>query len=99
MDFLIFLGVFRPPVDGVYLLTFYGLVQGSDGGNVWIKRNDDIICRGFLRENEQFDTATCTAIAQLTTNDSVRVTGNSDNPADLRGGNQSEFAGFLIYDS
>ena len=91
--------MFRPPVDSAYLLTFYGLVQGSDGGNVWIKQNDDIICRGYLRDNQQFDTATCTAIAQLTTSDSVRVTGNSDNPSTLRGGNQSGFVGFLIYDS
>ena len=91
--------MFRPPVDGVYLLTFYGLVQGTDGGGVWIKRNDDVLCTAWLDNDNVSDTATCTAIAELTTGDSVRVTGNSDDPSALRGDTHSGFAGFLIYDS
>ena len=93
-----FSGVFRPPVDGVYQLTFYGLVATNDGGHVYIKQNDKILCRGYLRP-EQYDTATCTAIAELTESDSVRVTRDSDDPADLRGVTETGFTGFLIYDS
>ena len=91
-------GVFRPPVDGVYQLTFYGLVAIAGGGGVYIKRNDDLLCQGYLRP-EQYDTSTCTAIAELTTDDSVRVTGSSGDPTVLRGGLQSGFTGFHIYDS
>ena len=93
-----FPGVFRPPVDGVYQLTFYGLVATNDGGHVYIKQNDNILCRGYLRP-EQYDTATCTAIAELIEGDSVRVTGDTNVPADLNGASQSGFTGVLIYDS
>ena len=95
---LYFPGVFRPPADGVYVLTFYGLIAGTDSGNIYIKQNDDRLCRGYLRP-EQYDTATCTVIAQLTEGDSVRVTGSSDDPSILRGDLYSGFTGFLIYDS
>ena len=90
-----FSGVFQPPANGVYLLTFYGLLAGTDGGDVYIKQDDNVLCQGWFEEN---DTSTCTAIAELTTDDSVRVTGNSDNPSTLRN-IVSGFAGYLIYDS
>ena len=95
----LFSGVFRPPVDGVYQLTFYGLVAVTDVGDVYVKRNDDVLCQAFLRGNEVHDTATCTVVAELTTGDSVRVTGNSAYPTVLRGESWSGFAGFLIYDN
>ena len=95
----LFLGGFRPPVDGVYVLTVYGLVVGTNGGNVHIKRNDDILCSGFLNNNDNLSTSTCTAVAELTTEDSVRVTGDSSNLPNLRGDSWSGFTGFLIYDS
>ena len=37
---LCFSGVFWPPFDGVYVLTFYGLIAGTDSGNIYIKQND-----------------------------------------------------------
>ena len=86
-------------MDGVYQLTFNGLVATGDGGSVYIKQNDDNLCQGWFRNEVSVDTATCTAIAELIEGDSVRVTGHNDNPAGLRGGLQSGFAGFLIYDS
>ena len=46
---LCFSGVFRPPADGVYVLTFYGLTAGTNSGNIYIKQNDDRLCRGYLR--------------------------------------------------
>ena len=95
----LFSGVFRPLVDGVYQLTFYGLVAVTDVGDVYVKRNDDVLCQAFLRGNEVHDTATCTVVAELTTGDSVRVTGNSAYPTVLRGESWSGFAGFLIYDN
>ena len=96
---LFFQGVFRPPVDGVYVLTFYGMPSSSDGGHVSIKRNDDILCRAWLTSEGTFDTATCTVVAELTTDDSVRVTGDSSDPSALEGDSWSGFTGFLIYDS
>ena len=84
-------------MDGVYQFTFYGLLAGSDDGNIYIRRNDDVLCQGYLLE--QHNTATCTAVAELTEGDSVRVTRTNNNPADLRGGHQSGFTGFLIYDN
>ena len=71
------------PVDGVYQLTFFGLLAGSDDGNIYIRRNDDVLCQSYLLE--QHNTAMCTAVAELTDGDSVRVTGTNNNPADLRG--------------
>ena len=91
--------VFRPPVDGVYQLTVYNLVATTDGGSIFIRQNDDVLCQGWLRNEASAHTATCTAVAELIEGDSVRVTGNGDNPADLRGDLQSGFTGFLIYDS
>ena len=97
MVFHMFLGVFRPPLDGVYVLTVYGLLTGSDYGGIYIRQNDNILCKGYLREHD--DTATCTAVAELIVGDSVRVTGESGNPSALRGDSWSGFTGFLIYDS
>ena len=94
---VVFLGVFRPPVDGVYALTVYGLLAGSDPGDVDIQKNDVTLCHGHLFEHHF--TATCTAIGELTTDDSVRVTGRSSNTSALRGASVSGFTGFLIYDS
>ena len=93
-----FSGVFRPPVNGVYQLTFYGLVPGTDGGTVYIKRNDEFLCAGWLENDQVQDTSMCTAVAELTTGDSVRVTGHSADPSALRGASYSGFNGFLIYD-
>ena len=90
--------MFRPLADGVYLLTFYGLVQGTDGGTVFIKRNDDRLCKAWLDHDNSIDIGTCTAIAELTTSDSVQVTGDSSEPSTLRGNLYSGFTGFLIYD-
>ena len=83
----------------MYQLTFYGLVSGTAGGNVFIKRNDDRLCQAWLSYDDIGDTATCIAIAELTTGDSVRVTGDSADPSALRGDSWSGFTGFLIYDS
>ena len=94
---LCFSGVFRPPFDGVYVLTFYGFIAGTDSGNIYVKQNDRILCQGYLRP-EQYDTATCTPIADLATGDSVQVTGSSGNPSVLRGDLYLGFNGFLIYD-
>ena len=83
----------------MYQLTFYGFVSGTEGGSVFIKRNDDQLCKAWLEYDDDVDTATCTAIAELTMDDSVRVTGNNNNPSVLRGASFSGFNGFLIYDS
>ena len=93
------LGGFRPPTDGVFLFTFYGVKLGTAEGPVYIKRNDDILCQGWLRNGASADTSTCTAIVELTEGDSVRVTGNSANSAVLRGDLWSGFTGFIIHES
>ena len=78
-----FPGVFQPPVNGVYLLTFYGIVTRPEGGNIFIKQNDDILCKCWLNNADY--TSTCTAVEELTTGDSVRVTGDNNESSALRG--------------
>ena len=94
----IFPGAFQPPADSAYALMFYGLIAGTNSGNIYIKQNDHVLCRGYLCP-EQYDTAICTAIVDLATGNSVRVTRSSGNPSILRGDLYSGFNSFLIYDS
>ena len=56
-------------------------------------------CVTAFLDDDSGSTGACTAIAELTTGDSVRVTGDSANPTVLRGDRYSGFTGFLIYDS
>ena len=83
-------GVFTAPQSGVYLLSVYGTSGGEDigaSGPVFIKKNDDILCRMQITagnsgtDNLGKDTNGCTAVTELTPEDSVRVTGSTDDPA------------------
>ncbi len=58
-------------------------------GSMYIKRGDDILCTAWIR-NEAGPTGTCTAIVELLTTDSVRVTGNNGDEATI----ESPWAGF-----
>ena len=87
-------GVFEPPVDGVYLLTVYAITDQVKNGPMYIRSNDDVLCQAHVTETD-FSAATCTAIAELTTADSVRVTGDSSNPADIRA-SDAGFVGHII---
>ncbi len=76
----------------------------SDGnpGNKMISRvdnagNDVILCTAWVTD-VAMETTSCTAIAELSTTDSVRVTGDSHGPygsARIRGG-YSGFSGHLV---
>ena len=96
-------GVFTAPVAGVYLLTIYAKAPtDGDDGDMYIKRNDDILCTAQITsanrdpaDHKGKDTGTCTTIVELTPADTVRVTGNTDNPALIDAG-YSGFAGHLI---
>ena len=91
-------GVFRPPVNGVYSLTVYGIVANDDGGNIMIKKDDTMVCSAWLQYNTIHSTAMCTATAQLVEGDSVKVTGTSSDPSVLDAPN-SGFVGFLIFET
>ena len=89
-------GVFEPPLDGVYVLTVYARSTSATNGPIYLRNNDDILCETWITEDQSVKaTGTCTAVAELIVGDSVRVTGDSDNPAAIHGG-QSGFAGFII---
>ena len=88
--FHVFLGVFNPPVDGTYLLTVYAITVGTDGGPMYIKKNDAVLCSAWVVEANAY-TATCSAVTQLAVGDSVRVTGSSSNPATI----QAPYCGFV----
>ena len=88
-------GVFEPPLNGVYLLTVYAVTIKANSGPMYIKNNDDILCRAQITEGGEFDTGTCTAIVELSLGDSVRVTGLSSDPAIIREG-QSGFVGHYV---
>ena len=82
----IFLGVFEPPVSGVYILTVYAVTSSVTSGPIYIKNNDAILCQGFVTDLGGTETATCSAIAELAVGDSVRVTGDSSDPAVILAG-------------
>ena len=44
-------GVFRPPVNGVYSLTVYGIVANNDGGTIAIKKDNTVLCSAWLQYN------------------------------------------------
>ena len=54
----------------------------------------DLFPQGYL-DGTRHDTATCSAIAELTTDDSVRVTGETADPAGMRAAD-SGFLGHII---
>ena len=87
-------GVFRPPVDGTYLLTVYARSRGNDG-IMRIKNGDSgLLCKTWIAD-EEGEISSCTAIAELRTTNTVRVTGDNANPAELDSG-YAGFAGHLI---
>ena len=61
---------------------------------MYIRNNDDVLCRTWISSGAGI-TGTCTAVAELLVGDSVRVTGDSDDPAVIYS-QQSGFAGFII---
>ena len=88
------LGVFEPPFDGVYLLTAYAVSYNLDGP-MYIKNNDVVLCSTWIT-HAGTETTTCSAVAQLAIGDSVRVTGESDNPATIDGKYACGFVGHII---
>ncbi len=77
----------------MYLLTVYARSQGNDG-MMRIKKGDYTLCKTWIM-GELGEMSTCTAIARLYTTNSVRVTGDNENPAELDAG-YAGFAGHLI---
>ena len=100
LDISHILGVFHAPVSGLYLLSVYA-TTGNDAGYLFIKKNDEDICRTWITAGQSpaddvgHDKGTCTGITELTPGDSVRVTGNTDDPARIQG-SDSGFIGHLI---
>ena len=83
-------------MDGVYVLMVYACTTSTANGPMYLRNNDNILCQTWLPEDANVHaTGTCTAVAELIVGDSVRVTGSSDDPAAIHGG-QSGFAGFII---
>ena len=74
---------------------------GGDYGPVYIKKNDAILCEinitsGNTNADERgADTNSCSAVAEVTPEDSVRVTGSADDPAFIQG-TRSGFIGHMI---
>ena len=100
-----FSGVFTAPQSGIYLLSVYGTSgeEGAgDGGPLFIKKNDEILCIMWLTygnnggEEYGTDTNGCTAVAELTPEDSVRVTGDSGNPAFIYASRGAGFVGHMV---
>ena len=65
------------------------------------KKNDEVVCQASITagnsgaDNLGSDTGTCTGITELIPGDSVRVTGNSDDPASIFQ-DRSGFIGHLV---
>ena len=83
-------------MDGVYVLTVYTRTTSTANGPMFLRNNDDILCSTWLPQDATvYATGTCTAVVELVVDDSVRVTGSSDDPAIIAGGD-SGFVGFII---
>ena len=74
----------------MYVLTVYGVPLHTQSGPIFIKNNDQVLCQGFITTGTGYEAGTCTAVAQLAIGDSVRVTGDSADPATI----QDAFSGF-----
>ena len=74
--------MFEPPIDGVYLLTVYGL-NLDQPGPMYIKNNDVVLCQTYIPEGGTGETGTCSVIAELVICDSVRVTDDSSVPTTM----------------
>ncbi len=59
-----------------------------------LRRGDDVLCQQWILDQVGTE-FTCTTIVELFLNDSVRVTGNNDNEAEIQGG-YAGFSGHLI---
>ena len=100
-----FSGVFTAPQSGVYQVSVYGTPGDNNVGNsgqVFIKKNDEVLCTMRITggnsgtDNLGADTNGCTAIAELTPEDSVRVTGSSDDSAFILSLHGAGFVGHMI---
>ena len=87
--------MFEPPVDGVYVFTVYAVTTRQSNGPMYIKSGGTILCEARITENDADDTATCTAIVELTVDDLVRVTGDTNDRTFISGSN-SGFVGHYI---
>ena len=86
-------GVFSPPISGTYLLTVYTRNNGKNG-YIQIKSDDALLCRALVGDDGYgAKLISCTAVASLNTSNSVRVTGQTSDPADIE---EAGFAGHLI---
>ena len=86
-------------MDGVYFLTVYATTAGTNFGPMFIKNNDDILCTAHITDGaEDRATGTCSVIAELAVDDSVRVMGDSGDPAEIEA-DYSGFAGHIINDN
>ncbi len=56
----VFLGMFRPPVNGVYVFTVYALAR-TDKGYVHLRKDNEILCGIWMQDNNN-DNAACTAV-------------------------------------
>ena len=93
----LFLGIFEPPVDGVYIITAYAVTWGYDDGPMYIKNNGDVLCQAHVYPSEGI-AFSCSAIVQLVIGDSVRVTGDNANPGAIQA-IWSGFVGHIINDN
>ena len=87
-------------MSGLYVFSVYAQT-GQEAGQILIKKNDEVICRGHVTggnsgsDDHGLDMGGCTGIVELVPGDSVRVTGNTDDPARIADGS-SGFTGHLI---
>ena len=88
-------------MSGLYLLSLYARTA-DDSSHLYLKKNAEVVCLAHVTggnanpsDNMGRDMGTCTGIAELVPGDSVRVTGDTDAPARISGGD-SGFIGHLI---
>ena len=91
----IYLGVFTPPVSGLYQLSVYARSMGSSGP-IFIRSNDKVLCSQYIGSgSETVESMSCTTLAELTAGDTVRVTGLSSDTVTIQNDNCG-FSGHLV---
>ena len=63
-------GVFTAPASGIYLFATYALTVGGYNGAMFMKKNDQILCRAEVGDGENWHAASCMAVAELTPEES-----------------------------